>query len=68
MPLQTANLLQTALHQGLKGRLRKHTDIHVDVRSTATDLAQGVFGGMIVKGRGWETPLSLTADHIEVSQ
>lgn len=51
---------------GLAGRLRAHKSINVDVRSTAASLMQGVFGGMVIKGHHWETPLSLTADTIEV--
>ncbi|GAX77219.1 hypothetical protein CEUSTIGMA_g4665.t1 [Chlamydomonas eustigma] len=62
----TATILQTALRTGLASRLRAHENIHVDVRSTASGLMEGVFGGMSIKGKLWETPLSLTAEAIEV--
>ncbi|GAX78409.1 hypothetical protein CEUSTIGMA_g5851.t1 [Chlamydomonas eustigma] len=62
----TATILQAALSTGLASRLRAHKNISVDVRSTASGLVEGIFGGMCIKGELWETPLSLTAETIEV--
>ncbi|GLC41492.1 hypothetical protein PLESTM_001201800 [Pleodorina starrii] len=62
----TSELLERAFTLALTTRLKQHSGIHIDVRSTAWGLLEGKFGGMTVRGFKWRTPLELTADQLMV--
>lgn len=66
MLLQTSDLMEAAIALALRSRLREHTEITPRVSCTALGLMEGRFEGMQIVGRGWRTPLELTAQVLEV--
>jgi len=63
----TASVLGGAIDWALKSRLTSYGSIKVNVQSSAFDLMGGKFGGMVVTGTKWRTPLMLTAETIDLS-
>lgn len=66
MLLQTSDLMEAAITLALRSRLREYTEITPRVSCSARDLMEGRFEGMQIIGRGWRTPLELTAQVLEV--
>lgn len=66
--LQTASLLETVATVALKSRLKSHATVSAAVQCNTFSLLRGRVDAAAILGRRWASPLSLTAEVMEVRQ
>ena len=65
-PSQTSDLLQSVAKLALQSQLKKFETVDVAIDSNPRRLLAGTIDGVIVRGRGWQSPLGLSARLLEV--